>query len=721
MQKLILLLVIFCMTIAATGQHTFKAIIKDNSQQPLEGITVTLQKSKRSTTSNASGSVLLTGIPNGRQTIICSGVGFETIAQAYTFPLADTPVIVITMETAEDELEEVIIRSTRTSRNIKNVPTRVETITGEEIDEKSNMRPANVSMLLHESTGMQVQQTSATTASASIRIQGLDGRYSQLLKDGFANYAGFSGGLSVLEIPPLDLQQVEIIKGPASTLYGGGAIAGVVNFISKEPGEKNYTDLLFNQSHIGQTNLGLFTAQKKNKIGFTLLGLVNFQQAYDVDKDDFTELPKAREVTVIPRLFWYINDKTVFDISHSFTTGHRSGGDIFVVKNQGDALHTYFETNNSIRNITNLQLEKKIDEKNHLLIKQSFNFYTRSITVPGYRFKGTQQNMFTDIAYRHEAVRHTIIGGANFIANRFKEDVTYSGLQRNEQNNTLGFYLQDTWMVSSKISFENGLRADAINGFGPFVLPRISILYKINEQWSSRAGVGLGYKLPTLFTEAAEAIQFRQIAPLQNNVAEKSVGGTADINWRTRLSPLLEFGLNQLFFYTRINRPLILQSSNSGGYYFANATQPVRAYGFETNARFVYRSNWKLFLGYTFNETRAEYASGNQVLPIVPKHKLNTALIYEKHDVLKAGLEAYYTGPQFISNGNRTPSFWELGLMAEKPFKRFSVFINAENITDVRQSRYKRVVNGPHNNPGFDEIWTHTEGFVLNGGVKVHL
>ena len=162
-----------------------------------------------------------------------------------------------------DELEEGVIRSTRTSRTFRNTPTRVETIDAEELEEKANMKPANVSMVLHESTGIQVQQTSATSANASIRIQGLDGRYSQLLKDGYPNFGNFASGLSILEIPPLDLKQVEVIKGPASTLYGGGAIAGVVNFISKMPAEKGEGTFLVNQSHIGQTNFGGYLSRKK--------------------------------------------------------------------------------------------------------------------------------------------------------------------------------------------------------------------------------------------------------------------------------------------------------------------------------------------------------------------------------------------------------------------------------------------------------------------------
>jgi iron complex outermembrane receptor protein/outer membrane receptor for ferrienterochelin and colicins len=100
---------------------------------------------------------------------------------------------------------------------------------------------------------------------------------------------------------------------------------------------------------------------------------------------------------------------------------------------------------------------------------------------------------------------------------------------------------------------------------------------------------------------------------------------------------------------------------------------------------------------------------------------LNTALIYEKEGAIKLGLEGYFTGRQYLSNGMQTPAFSELGFMAEKIFKTFSLYINFENFTDTRQSRFKNVVNGSRLAPAFDEIWTHTEGFVLNGGIKIKL
>ena len=174
-----------------------------------------------------------------------------------------------TIKKEVEEIEEVRIQSTRTSRTIRNTPTRIETIDAEELEEKSNMKPANVSMVLRESTGLQVQQTSATSGNASIRVQGLDGRYTQLLKDGYPNFGNFASGLSILEIPPLDLKQVEVIKGPASTLFGGGAIAGVINFVSKTPKEKGEFNFLINQSNIGQSNFGVYSSERNEKLGLT--------------------------------------------------------------------------------------------------------------------------------------------------------------------------------------------------------------------------------------------------------------------------------------------------------------------------------------------------------------------------------------------------------------------------------------------------------------------
>jgi iron complex outermembrane receptor protein/outer membrane receptor for ferrienterochelin and colicins len=707
------------------SQHQLRIkVIHADTKEPLAGATVTLVSLNKTAIADTNGIALFRDVKQDRHVFEISYAGFITLKGTVWSGVEGKDVAEFSLEPEEEEEEEVIVQSTRTSRNIKNVPTRVETIELEEIDEKSNMRPANVSMLLHESTGIQVQQTSATSGNASIRLQGLDGRYTQLLKDGFASFGNFASGLSVLEIPPLDLKQVEIIKGPASPLFGGGAIAGVVNFISKTPKEKAEHSFVFNQSNIGQTNFGYFSSKRNKKTGYTFLGLVNNQKMFDVDKDDFTEVPKSFEFTLHPKLFIYPSEKTTVIIGNSFTKGTRKGGDVQLIKGKGDSFHRYFEENGTIRNITTLEVQKKINNRKSLNLKQSFSVFDRHIEIPDYHFDGISYNSFTDVAWLTNLTNHSIVLGGNIVYDNFNEKET-SVSNRDNKNFTIGAYVQDTWDASEKIKLESGLRFDwakysnsIFSSSQFFVLPRISLLVNYTSKVSSRIGAGMGYKVPTIFTEQTETIQYQGVQQLNDVQSERSYGGTADANYKTKIGSNLDFSFNQLFFYTHIVRPLVLLT-NGIPVKFVNYAKPVQSKGFETNAKFIFKHDFKLFLGYTFTDAKAKYLLANQFLPLLPKHKFNSALIYEKHEFLKLGLEGYYTSSQYLYNGFKTSDYWEFGFMAEKLWEKVSVYINFENFTDTRQSKFKRVANDPHSNPSFDDIWTHTEGFVVNGGIKV--
>ncbi len=720
-------MVAFICATSSFGQNNLKIkVVHADTKEPLPAATVFIQSIGKTIITDSAGIAMFQNLTAAKYKVMVSYVGFSEKAVPVTIPFAGTE-FEVELEPMEEEEEEVIIQSTRTSRNIKNVPTRVEIIELEEIDEKSNMRPSNVSMLLHESTGIQVQQTSATSGNASIRMQGLDGRYTQLLKDGFASFGNFASGLSVLEIPPLDLKQVEIIKGPASPLFGGGAIAGVVNFISKTPKEKAENSFLLNQSNIGQTNFGYFSSKKNKKIGHTFLALINIQRPFDVDKDDFTEVPKSFEFTLHPKLFIYPNEKTTFIVGNNFTRGKREGGDVQLIKGNGNFFHQYFEENNTTRNISTLEWLKKISDKKNLTVKQSLSVFDRHIEIPFYHFDGISYNSFTDLSYLVNFSKHSIVSGGNIVYDKFNEKQGSAG-DRDNTNFTGGLYFQDTWDVSEKIKLESGMRFEWMRYYNAMfsnnefiVLPRISLLVKYNAKLSSRIGGGMGYKIPTLFTERTETFQYQDVQQLNNVKSERSYGGTADLNLKTRIGNDFDLSINQMFYYTWIDRPLVLEDDGLGNLSFINAVEPVQSMGFESNVKFIFKHNFKLFLGYTFTDAKAKYLMGNQFLPMVPRHKFNSALIYEKHDMLKLGLEGYYTSRQYLYNGFRTADYWEFGFMIEKLFERFSIFINFENFTDTRQSNFKRVANDPHPAPTFDDIWTHTEGFVINGGVKIRL
>ena len=723
MRHLFLAVVVLLTAQGAFAQSVYRVTVRDQAtKEPVAGATVTVKGTEITATTDARGVAGLAGVSEGEQTLEVFSVGYGTTEVKATFPPGGQGETVVFIKVNNELGEVTVVETTRTGREIDDTPTRVEAIDEEEVGEKINMRPANVSMVLNESTGIKVQQTSATTQTQSVRIQGLDGRYTQLLKDGFPAFGGFSGSLGLLDIPPLDLRQVEIIKGPAATFYGGGAIAGVVNFISRVPEEEPLTNLIFNVTSAGGVDFSVFDARRLGRHGYTLLGSVNYQREYDVDSDDFTELPRSRSFNLAPRFFFTLDDETRLTVGNSTSVQRREGGDVFVIRDAADAAHQYFERNDSARNITTVRFDRDLPGGRKVVARQSLAFFNREIEIPDYRFEGSQFNSYTDVSYFHPLKGHALVFGFNAAYDRFEEGRASGGpLPRDESRRTFGAYAQDSFNVTEKLSLEAGFRLDHVRDYGSFALPRVSALYKFGDRLSSRFTVGFGYETPSVFTEEAETLLFRGVLPVGNGLkAERSRGGTFDVNYRGAWGEKFSYSLNQMFFYTRITDPLVLSPRGGGLYAFENATRPVRSAGFETNARLSY-DIVKLFAGYTYTDARAEYLTGNQILALTPKSRVNSALLFEREGDFKVGLEAYYTSSQYLTDRDRTRPFWVVGVFGEKSFGRYSLFFNAENINDTRQGRFGTVVFPPHQNPTFAEIYTHTEGRVFNGGIKVRL
>ena len=195
-------------TSIASAQNKIDFQVRDKENgEPLIGATISLGNGLGSVT-NVEGRAVLENLADGEYTVIITYVGYQDSKTNLSVP-NDYGIILIEL-TEGEELEEVLVTSTRSSRMIDDIPTRVEVISSEELVEKSAMKSSNIAMLLRESTGILMQQTSASSANQSIRIQGLDGRHTQILKDGFQLYGGFASGLSIMQIPPLDLKQVEV-------------------------------------------------------------------------------------------------------------------------------------------------------------------------------------------------------------------------------------------------------------------------------------------------------------------------------------------------------------------------------------------------------------------------------------------------------------------------------------------------------------------------------
>jgi len=691
-------------------------LLDSENQEPLIGATIQINEINQGTVTDIDGIGLFSNLLVGSYRFEFSFVGYEKkdtiisvngINSFFTFSL----------ESASQEIDAVTIKATRSTRTITNIPTRIEFIGGEELEEKAIMNAPNISMVLRESTGIQIQQISLSSGNRSIRIQGLDGRYTQLLKDGFPLYGGFSGGLSIMQIPPLDLAQFEIIKGSSSTLYGGGAIAGLVNMVSKRPTEEPDLNILLSQTHTGGSTGNVFYSKRKEKLGFALYGAAHYNSTYNPDDDTFTNIPETTSFSLNPKLFYYPNEKSTVWIGINATTDKREGGDINVVKNGVDANHTYFENNSTNRFSTQFVFESKLAKSQTIEFKNSVGFFSRKINQPNYIFNGDETNTFTEFNYGKNGEKSDWIIGANLYTNTFKE-ITYSA-PRNMQQRTLGVFANNITNLSRKFILETGFRTDYSLYWGIFPLPRISLLWKSNDKLSTRLGGGLGYKIPDIFTEDAATLNFRNVKPISpdNLDAERSYGANLDVNYKSSLTDHIFFSINQLFYLTEISNALLLENISPTEYIFSNAPENIRSLGSETNVKFTYK-DLRWFINYALIDTRLKYLEGNPLKPLTPKHNAGSVLMYENKD-WRIGYEVYYTGKQYLSNGTQTKDFTTVGLLIQKHFKWGSPYINFENFTDRRQSRYSPEVLGTVRNPVFPEIYAPTDGFIFTVGINI--
>ncbi|MBU0697585.1 MAG: TonB-dependent receptor [Bacteroidetes bacterium] len=703
---------------AAMAQHQITALVQDaKTHLPLAGVSVFIKDSGQMGITDANGVVTLFNLPSNKFKITFSELNYiaQTIDfEASQFPEKDT--LKVFLIPKDNEMQEVIVTSTRTNSRIEDNPIRVEVIGQEEVSEEGVIKPMGIAKLLTESGSVLPQQTSSISGNVSIRLQGLDGKYTQVLKDGFPLYSGFSQGLSIVQIPPLDLKQIELIKGSSSSLYGGDAIAGIINLISKQPQPQHELTFLLNGTSLGGQDANLYYSKRWKKLGFSFLSANSWQKAKDINQDGFTELPKTQTFNVSPTLYYYPNPNTSIRLGLNGTFDKRIGGDILALNRQPNNQHSYFEQNITHRLSSQLMVNHHFNTNTQLTLKNSESYFKRSIHQATTAFVGDQWNSYSEISLFHKTHQHTIVAGINLNTENFKEDTSLSHLSRNLRYVTLGVFLQDDWKLTKNLIAEIGLRNDFQNQFGLFFLPRLSLRYQVEPDFYIRAGSGLGYKLPTIFSASAEELGINLVQPLPQNIkAEQSISANIDFNYKVDLDDEASLTFNQSFFTTRIHQPLVLQQDT-----YLNESLPIITSGFESDIKFR-EDAFQIIGAYTFINAKRTYDYNQSFIPLTPKHKANLDVIYEIEGKYSFTAEGFYLSSMYRDQDVKTPSFFTLGLSLQKYFKHFSLIGNLENVLDVRQSRQETLVIPPFNDPSFRQIYAPLEGRIFNLALKINL
>ncbi|MCL6523629.1 MAG: TonB-dependent receptor [Thermoflavifilum sp.] len=690
-------------------------VFDSTTRQPLPGAVVADTVHREMRITNVAGWVSWPQQGNQPLRLRLSCIGYQTRWVEISSGVVDT--LRFALAQLSQQLGEVMISATRILQPVQDIPVHVQVVGPEDIAEGTAALPGNLRELLTELSGTQIQQTSAISGYAGIRLLGLGTAYTQLLKDGFPLYGGLSGSLSMLQIPPLDLQRVEVIKGASSALYGGDAIAGIINLVSRTPQIQPEWTAVLNQTNKSGTDFGSFFSRKGRYLGEQMMVSYSRQQAVDVNGDGFSELPYLRQITLQPELFVYLPDSSQLRITTHVFNERRIGGDMVAILHQPDSIHDILQTSKTTRVDQELSYQKKLGFTT-FMAKTSWVAYQRRLN----NFWGKQLSTYSEFSDQFGWHHHQTIVGMNVLTDAYHPVDSAIGPAA-YQYYTIGIFLQDDWSIGRRWTLESGIRQDWHNRYGGFFLPRLAILYKPIPALHLRGAIGFGYKVPTAFNAQTEELGYTHVAKLSSGIKPvRATSLSVDAYYHWVGNNGWQWNIDQAGYFTRLQDPQIAEQDTSMGELIrlTNAQAPIVSWVSETNLHVRCREI-EAYIGYTWVKALRRYDVAHPQLPLTPRGHLVSTLIWHGPKDLEVGWEAFYTGIQYLDSGIPTHRYSRFDAMIEKRFGRFTLLLNAENFTNVQQSHWGPLYTGTITHPQFVEIYAPLDGRVMNISVKWNL
>lgn len=616
-----------------------------------------------------------------------------------------------------EAIEEILVQATRSRRRVQDQPTRIEVLDQEEISEKIMMRPGNISMMLAETGGLRVQVTSPALGSSNIRIHGMRGRYTQLLADGLPLYGGQASGLGLLQVPPSDLGQVEVIKGSASALYGGQALGGVINLISKWPSEVPEGEVILNATtRDGQDFSTYASSPLGNGWSGSLLVAANRHSAQDLDDDGWVDMPEYERWSMRPRLFWDGVNGTSLYLTLGAMGEERQGGTL------NDSVvpdgNPFPQNQDTDRLDGGFVLKHPINDQLSAQIRASAVSQEHDHIFGDLLEEDQHQTILTEASLSGDLTSASWVGGLAYQSDEYESDTFPIHDYTYESPAAFAHIDQD---FGERVTGALSVRWDDHSEYGGELSPRMALLFR-EGPWTIRGSWGRGFFAPTPFLEETEAAGLSRLEPLSNLESESAETASIDVSYS---AGTLETGLT--LFGSNIDDAVRLETLAADRVQMVNVDGVTRTRGIEALMR--WRLDDLVVTGsylYTDASETDEDAVGRRTVPLTPRHSAGLVAIWEVEEKGRVGFEVYYTGTQSLEDNPyrlQSDPYFEVGLLGEISRGRYSFFLNLENLLNVRQTRDDLLVRPDRTPDGrwTVDAWAPLEGFVANAGIRIRL
>ncbi|MEG1088731.1 MAG: TonB-dependent receptor [Bacteroidales bacterium] len=487
----------------------------------------------------------------------------------------------------KDYLEQIVVTGTRTRRALKDVPVITRLITADEIKKES---PGSLANLLEtELPGIEFTRTEGV--SNSITFQGMGANYLLILIDG-ERMAGETqrSNPDFNRIDIDNVERIEIVKGAMSTLYGSGAVAGVINIITKEASKPFEAGIEGLYNGEGEQRAGINIGAKTNN-GFSTYtsAVANFKQKYFFED---TEIEGYRNVSVTQKLGYSAPDKFKINARGTFYTHERYNAGLV-----GKLTHDLYYDWNFL-----LKGEYDINSKNRIEVSYNFDDYSK---YAKYLKLGETERNYRDIIHNPKVFfstnvirRNTLVAGIEFLNEGLQ---SYQFADSTRSVNQVAAFVQDDYAINNKFSIQAGVRLDYNNGYnGVYATPKISVMYKLHS-WSFRVGYASGFRTPTLkelYTTWDHQGMFELIGN-PNLKPEKSHNFQASVEFT---KGKLNVSANGFYNYIYDKIATVWNVAQDTSFY--SNIDNSKIYGADVNLRMQFLNNFAIKAGYAYVNDR---------------------------------------------------------------------------------------------------------------------
>lgn len=711
------ILCLFCLFISFNSfAQNIKGTISSEGE-PLSFVNVYLKNTTKGAVSNENGTYTITNVTPGNYTIIASFTGFRSESKSIT--ISNSDVIVNFDLSLSESLNEVVVTGTLKPVNRLESPVPVEVYSPTFL--KKNPTP-NIFEALQNVNGVRPQLNCNVCNTGDIHINGLEGPYTLVLIDGMPIVSGLSTVYGLSGIPNSLIEQVEIVKGPASSLYGSEAVGGLINIITKLPENTSKFSADGFVTGWGEVNIDLGYKANIGEKTTMLLGTnyYNYSNPIDNNNDNFTDVTLQDRISIFQKWDFKRSNNRKFSLAGRYFYEDRWGGEMQWNPSYRGGDDVYGESiyTSRFEIIGNYQLPIK----ETVNLQFSYSDHDQNSVYGDTPYLAKQRIAFGQLVWDTSLNHHNILIGAAARYN-FYNDNTTATLNADEVT-IPSIFAQDEISLSSKQKLLLGARYDYDKRHGSIFTPRIAYRYKPTENDIFRMNAGTGFRVVNLFTEEHAALTGARDVIIEETLKpEKSYN--INLNYLKKLYTKngFIFTFDASLWYTHFTNAILPDyDTNPNQIIYDNLDGHATSKGASLNIDAVFGNGIKALLGVTYQDV-SQTENDETIDQILTEKFSGTWALSYKH--YKTNLTLDYTGN--IYGPMRLPTLGDLDPRSDKSptwsvqniqltydgIKNIELYAGIKNLLNWTPNKGEPFIIARSNDPFDENVDYNPDGSVM--------